>query len=40
MDDQLQTIAAKIAAALPGAVLESTFAFGELTLTVDPAPHR
>ena len=37
MDDQLQTIAAKLAAAAPGAVVESTFAFGELTLTVDPA---
>src|SRR5271170_4645437 len=37
MDDQLETIAAKLAAAAPGAVLESTFAFGELTLTVDPA---
>ena len=37
MDDQLQTIAAKLAAAAPGAVMESTFAFGELTLTVDPA---
>ena len=37
MDDQLETIAAKLAAAAPGAVLESTFAFGELTLNVDPA---
>jgi NADH-quinone oxidoreductase subunit C len=37
MDDLLQTIGAKAAAALPGAVLEQAFAFGELTLTVDPA---
>src|SRR5260370_29335179 len=37
MDDPLQTIGAKAAATLPGAVLEQTFAFGELTLTVDPA---
>ena len=37
MDDQLQTVAAKLAAAAPGAVLESTFAFGDVTLTVDPA---
>jgi NADH-quinone oxidoreductase subunit C len=37
MDDKLETIAAKLAAALPGAVFDSTFAFGELTLTVDPA---
>jgi NADH-quinone oxidoreductase subunit C len=37
MDDPLQTIGAKTAAALPGAVWEQTFAFGELTLTVDPA---
>jgi NADH-quinone oxidoreductase subunit C len=37
MDDQLETIAAKLAAAAPGAVLESSFAFGELTLAVDPA---
>jgi NADH-quinone oxidoreductase subunit C len=37
MDDQLNTIAANLAAALPGAVLNSAFAFGELTLTVDPA---
>ena len=35
MDDQLQTIAAKLAAAAPGAVMESAFTFGELTLTVD-----
>ena len=32
-----KTIATKLAAAAPGAVLESRFAFGELTLTVDPA---
>jgi NADH-quinone oxidoreductase subunit C len=36
MDEQLQTIAAKLAGALPGAVLDSNFAFGELTLTLDP----
>jgi NADH-quinone oxidoreductase subunit C len=36
MDDQLQTIAAKLGAALPGGVLDSTFAFGELTITVAP----
>src|SRR5271170_2268948 len=37
MDDQLETIAAKLGGALPGAVLESSFTFGELTLTVEPA---
>jgi NADH-quinone oxidoreductase subunit C len=37
MDDQLEAIAGKLAAAAPGAVLESAFEFGELTLTVDPA---
>ena len=37
MDDQLQTVATKLAAGAPGAVLESTFALGELTLTVDSA---
>src|ERR1700689_4057543 len=37
MDDQLQTVATKLAAAAPGAVVESAFAFGELTLTVDPS---
>ncbi len=37
MDDQLQIIAERLAGALPGAVLQSNFAFGELTLTVDPA---
>ncbi len=35
MDEKLQAIGAKAAATLPGAVLESAFAFGELTLTVD-----
>jgi hypothetical protein len=35
MDERLQTIADKIAAAMPGAVLDQAFAFGELTLTVD-----
>ena len=35
MDDLLQTIGDKVAAAMPGAVLDSTFALGELTLTVD-----
>ena len=37
MDDQLQTIAEKLAAAAPGAVVESALAFGELTVSVDPA---
>ncbi len=37
MDDVLQTIGEKVAAAMPGAVLGSTLAFGELTLTVDPS---
>jgi NADH-quinone oxidoreductase subunit C len=37
MDDQLNKIAAKLAAESPGLVSDSTFAFGELTLTVDPA---
>jgi NADH-quinone oxidoreductase subunit C len=37
MDDQVETIAAKLAAAAPGAMLESAFALGELTLTVDSA---
>jgi NADH-quinone oxidoreductase subunit C len=35
MDDQLETVAAKLAAAIPGAVADSVFAFGELTLVVD-----
>ena len=37
MDDELQTVATKLAAGAPGAVVKSAFAFGELTLTVDPA---
>jgi NADH-quinone oxidoreductase subunit C len=37
MDEQLQSIAAKLAVALPGVVLDSNFAFGEMTLTLDPA---
>ncbi len=37
MDDQLQTIATQLAAALPGAVLETVDAYGELTLTVEAA---
>jgi NADH-quinone oxidoreductase subunit C len=37
MDDLLKTIGEKIAAAMPGAVLDSTFALGELTLIVDSA---
>jgi NADH-quinone oxidoreductase subunit C len=37
MDERLQTIADKIAAAVPGAVINSKSAFGELTLTVDSA---
>ena len=36
MDELLQTIGAKIDAAMPGAVTGSSFAFGEMTLTVDP----
>ena len=40
MDDELQTIATKLSAASPGAVVESAFAFGELTLTVDPGAHH
>ncbi|HXZ17642.1 MAG TPA: NADH-quinone oxidoreductase subunit C, partial [Roseiarcus sp.] len=36
MDALLKTIGDKVAAALPGAVLDETWAFGELTLTVDP----
>ncbi len=36
MDELLQTIGAKIEAAMPGAITGSSFAFGELTLTVDP----
>src|SRR5271155_5162704 len=37
MDDELQTIATKLTAGAPGAVVKCAFAFGELTLTVDPA---
>jgi len=37
MDEILQSIGDKVAAALPGAVTDSAFLFGELTLTVDPA---
>jgi NADH-quinone oxidoreductase subunit C len=37
MDDELQTIAAKLAATFPGAMVESALTFGELTLTVDSA---
>ena len=37
MDELLQTIGAKVAAAAPGAVLKQASAFGELTLTVDPS---
>jgi NADH-quinone oxidoreductase subunit C len=36
MDDLLKAIGERVAAALPGAVLDSTSAFDELTLTVDP----
>ncbi len=35
MDEKLQTIGEKTAAALPGAVIASALAFNELTLTVD-----
>ncbi len=37
MDELLQAISAKVAAAAPGAVPGEAFAFGELTLTVDPS---
>jgi NADH-quinone oxidoreductase subunit C len=37
MDEQLQKIAAAVSAALPGAVSETVFAHGELTLLVEPA---
>lgn len=37
MDDLLKTIGDKADAALPGAILDRTWAFGELTLTVEPA---
>jgi NADH-quinone oxidoreductase subunit C len=36
MDELLQAIGAKIEAAMPGAIAESRFVLGELTLTVDP----
>src|ERR1700722_16447832 len=36
MDDEVQTIATKLTASVPGAVVKSAFSFGELTLTVDP----
>ena len=37
MDDQLNKIVARLGAESPGLVSDSAFAFGELTLTVDPA---
>jgi len=37
MDEALQSIGAKAAAALPGAIAARSLAFGELTLTVDAA---
>ncbi len=37
MDELLKTIVEKAVAALPGAILDQTWAFGELTLTVEPA---
>jgi NADH-quinone oxidoreductase subunit C len=37
MDDQLQTVATQLAAALPGAAIETVFAFGELTVSVEPS---
>ena len=37
MDEVLQSIAAKLASALPGAASDEAFAFGELTVTVDAA---
>ena len=37
MDDQLNKIVARLGAESPGVGLDSAFAFGELTLTVDPA---
>ncbi len=36
MDDGYKALAEHIAASLPGAVLAQAFAFGELTLTIDP----
>jgi NADH-quinone oxidoreductase subunit C len=35
MNDQLQAIVTKLAAAIPGGAAESKFAFGELTLLID-----
>jgi len=37
MKDQFQIIATKLAAAVPGAVVQSSLAFGEFTVTVDRA---
>jgi NADH-quinone oxidoreductase subunit C len=37
MDGPLQSILDKVAAALPGVVLDTKIAFGELTLTIEPA---
>ncbi len=37
MDELLKTIAEKVAAALPGAVVDQVWAYGELTLTVEAA---
>ena len=37
MDDGLKRLAEHVAASLPGAVLGQSFAFGELTLMLDPA---
>ena len=36
MDDGIKALAEHIASSLPGAVLDRAFAFGELTLTLDP----
>jgi NADH-quinone oxidoreductase subunit C len=37
MTDSLESLGQTISAALPGAVIQSTVAFGELTLTIEPA---
>ena len=37
MDEGLQSLGDHVAASVPGAVIGQTFAFGELTLTLDPA---
>ena len=37
MDGPLQSILDKVGPALPGVVLDTKFAFGELTLTIEPA---